>query len=199
MRGLRSFGVLLVVARALGAYCVLRRVASAPPATDAEKKDKAFAVEADKIEEFTVKSESGEQHDASARPAPTGRSSQPARAKPDAGGSVRHHVEPGDRSRFSASSTRTRPTSADYSLAQPRIEVAFKAAGKDHKLRDRPQDSARQRSLRPHRRPEARGADPVVRRHDLQSQDLRPARQGGADGQPRRDRLARRHHAGERR
>src|SRR6476620_5273505 len=59
MRGLRSFGVLLVVGLALGAYLYFVD-AKRPAGRDAEKKDKAFAVEADKIEEFTVTSEKGE-------------------------------------------------------------------------------------------------------------------------------------------
>src|SRR5215213_1432221 len=59
MKGLRSFGGLLVVLLALGGY--LYFVESKRPAgSDAEKKDKAFAIEADKVEEFTLKSESGE-------------------------------------------------------------------------------------------------------------------------------------------
>ena len=58
MRGLRSFGLMLVVLVALGGY--LYFVESKRPADSGEeKKDKAFAVEADKIDEFTVRNEAG--------------------------------------------------------------------------------------------------------------------------------------------
>jgi hypothetical protein len=59
MRGLRSFGGLLVALIALGGY--LYFVESKRPAgSEGDKKEKAFTVEADKIEELTIKSESGE-------------------------------------------------------------------------------------------------------------------------------------------
>ena len=81
MRGLRSFGGLLVVLLALGAY--LYFVESKRPAGgDVEKKDKAFAVESDKVEEFTIKSESSE-HTTVRKNGADWQIVQPAAAKPD--------------------------------------------------------------------------------------------------------------------
>ena len=131
MKGLRSFGGLLVILIALGGY--LYFVESKRPAGggDAEKKDKAFAIEADKVEEFTLKSESGER--TTVRKAGTDwQIVQPA-AKADAaevsgitsalaGLEIQRVIDdnPADVS--------------IYNLTQPRLEVTFKAAGKDHKL-----------------------------------------------------------------
>ncbi len=58
MRGVRSFLLLLVVAAGLGAY--LYFVESKRDPADADKKAKVFTVEADKIDELVVKSESGD-------------------------------------------------------------------------------------------------------------------------------------------
>jgi hypothetical protein len=59
MRGLRSFALLLVVAIGLGAYVYF--VEFKKPAGDAPaKKDKVFTVDADTIDEITVKSEAGD-------------------------------------------------------------------------------------------------------------------------------------------
>ena len=59
MRGLRSFIVLLVIAVGLGAYVYF--VESKRPADAGETRDKVFSgVEADKIEEIAIKSESGD-------------------------------------------------------------------------------------------------------------------------------------------
>src|SRR4051812_17847869 len=131
MRGVRSFAVLLIVGLALGGY--LYFVESKRPAgSDAEKKDKAFAVEADKIEEFTVTSEKGEKTTVRK----TGNDwqiAQPA-AKADAaevsgitsalaGLEIQRVIDenPGDVS--------------TYALKEPRLQVTFKAAGKEHTLR----------------------------------------------------------------
>jgi hypothetical protein len=130
MRGLRSFGGLLVVLLALGGY--LYFVESKRPAGgDAEKKDKAFAIEADKIEEFTLKSESGDR--TTVRKAGTDwQIVQPA-AKADA-------AEVAGITSALASLEIQRviddnPSDVSaYNLSQPRLEVAFKAGGKDHKL-----------------------------------------------------------------
>ena len=44
----------------------------------------------------------------------------------------------------------------EYGLDEPRVEVAFKSAGKEQQAADRPQDADRQRPLRQARRSEAR-------------------------------------------
>ncbi len=58
MRGVRSFLLLVVVGLGLGGY--LYFVESKRDPSDADKKEKVFKVESDKIDELTVKSESGE-------------------------------------------------------------------------------------------------------------------------------------------
>jgi hypothetical protein len=59
MRGLRSFVALLVILIALGAYLYFVE-SKRTPGDAADKKTKVFAVEADKIDEVTVRSESGD-------------------------------------------------------------------------------------------------------------------------------------------
>ena len=83
---------LLVILIALGGY--LYFVESKKPAgSDAEKKEKAFTVEADKIEEFTIKSESGER--TTLRKSGTDwQIAQPARRQAGLRRSIRHHLEP---------------------------------------------------------------------------------------------------------
>ena len=58
MRGLRSTGVLLVVFLGLAAY--IRFVDSGAPSSDAEIRDKVFALEPDAIVELRVRADSGE-------------------------------------------------------------------------------------------------------------------------------------------
>jgi Domain of unknown function (DUF4340) len=58
VRGLKSFLLLVVIALGLGAY--LYFVESKRQPGDADKKDKVFSVEADKIDEIAIKSELGE-------------------------------------------------------------------------------------------------------------------------------------------
>ena len=58
MRGLRSLIVLLVIALPLGWYAY--RDSTKPADSGEPKRDKVFSVEADKIEEISLKSESGE-------------------------------------------------------------------------------------------------------------------------------------------
>jgi uncharacterized protein DUF4340 len=131
MRGLRSFAGLLVILIALGGY--LYFVESKRPAGDeGPKRDKVFTVEADKIEEITVKSESGERTTLH-KSGSDWQIVQPVTGKPDsaevsgitsnlASLEVQRVIDenPGD--------------VAEYGLAQPRIEVTFKAGGKEHRL-----------------------------------------------------------------
>ena len=123
---------LLVILIALGGY--LYFVESKQPAGgDAEKKEKAFTVEADKIEEFTIKSESGER--TTLRKSGTRLADRAAgqHGKPDCG------EVSGITSNLSSLEVQRvideNPSDlTEYSLTQPRVEVAFKAGGKDHKL-----------------------------------------------------------------
>src|SRR5574338_961570 len=59
MRGLKSFGLLLVVAIGLGAYVYFVDMKK-PAGDEPAKKDKVFTVDADKIDEITVKAETGD-------------------------------------------------------------------------------------------------------------------------------------------
>jgi hypothetical protein len=131
MRGLRSFGALLVVMIALGAY--LYFVESKRPAGgDADKKEKAFTVEADKIEEFTIKSESGERTTVR-KSGSDWQIAQPGSGKPDSAevSGITSNLASLEIQRVIDEN----PTDlTQYNLAQPRVEVAFKASGKDHKL-----------------------------------------------------------------
>ncbi len=137
------------------------------------KKDKVFTVESDKIDELTVKSESGERTTLKK----TGTEWQivtPVAAQPD-GAAVS-----GLTSNLSTLELQRvieeNPTDlAEYGLAQPRLEVTFKAGGHGAPSPDRTQDARGDRPLRQARRPEACLSDPQLRRHDVQQDDLRPA------------------------
>ena len=194
MRGLRSFGGLVVILIALGGY--LYFVESKKPAgSDAEKKEKVFTVEADKIEEFTIKSESGERTTLRK----SGSDWQIAQApgvKPDSG------EVSGITSNLSSLEIQRvideNPSDlTEYGLTQPRVEVALQGRRQGSQAADRTEDAAGDRPLRAGRRPEEGLADSVVRGHHLQQDDLRSPRQSGPQGQPRRDRIAERHDAGE--
>ena len=58
MRGLRSLILLLVIALPLGWFAY--RDYQRPAGDDGPKKDKVFSVESDKIDDISIKSESGE-------------------------------------------------------------------------------------------------------------------------------------------
>jgi Domain of unknown function (DUF4340) len=130
MRGLRSFLVLLVVALGLGAY--LYFVESKREPGSADRKDKVFTVEADKIEEMTIKSESGDR--TTLRKSGTDwQIVQPVTTASDGAAAsglttnistleIQRIIEenPGDL--------------AEYGLAQPRIEISFKIGGQEHQL-----------------------------------------------------------------
>ena len=134
MRGLRTFGFLLVVLIGLGAYMYFVESKRDPTASD--RKDKVFTVEADKIEEITVKAENGDQTTLRksgndwqiVQPQVEGQSAQPDGAEVSGLTTNLSSLEvqriiddnPGDL--------------AEYGLAQPRLEVAFKVAGQERRL-----------------------------------------------------------------
>ena len=131
MRGLRSFVALLVIALGLGAYVYF--IESKRPASDGgEKRDKVFSVEADKIEEISVKSETGDRT--------TLRKSgsdwqivAPAATKPDSAevSGITSNLASLEVQRVIDEN----PSDVgEYGLAQPRVDVAFKAAGQQHTL-----------------------------------------------------------------
>lgn len=131
MRGLKSFGVMVVVLIGLGAYLYLVE-SKKTPGDDTPKKDKVFAVEADKIDEITIRSVSGDKTTLK-KNGTAWAIAQPADAKPDdsevsgitsnlASAEIQRVVEenPADLKEFG--------------LAEPRIDIAFKAAGKEQRL-----------------------------------------------------------------
>jgi hypothetical protein len=131
MRGLRSFAALLVVLIGLGAYLYFVE-SKRTPGDDEEKRDKVFAVEADKIDEITIKPVSGE-------PTTLRKSGndwqivQPAAARPDAG-----EISGLTSSLSSLEIQRVvdeqAPDLNEYGLEKPRLEVDFKSGGQEHKL-----------------------------------------------------------------
>ncbi len=130
MRGLRSLIVLLVIAIPLGWYAY--RDSTKPADSGEPKRDKVFTVEADKIEEISLKSESGER----TRLQKSGNEWKivaPAGAAPDANeiSSVASGIASLEMDRVIDENP---PDLKEYGLAQPRIEVAFKADGKEQTL-----------------------------------------------------------------
>jgi hypothetical protein len=130
MRGLRSFIGLLAILIALGAY--LYFVESKREPGDGEKREKVFTVASDAIEEVTVKAESGEQTTLK-KSGSDWQIVQPAALQPDSA------EVSGITSNLSTLEVQRviddKPADlAEYGLATPRVEIAFKAKGQDHKL-----------------------------------------------------------------
>ena len=129
MRGLRSLILLIVIAIPLGWFAYRD---SQKPADEGPKKDKVFAIEADKIEEIALKSESGER----TRLQKSGEGwivVAPASAEPDATevAGITSNLASLELERVVDENP---PDLKEYGLAQPRIEVSFKAGGKEHTL-----------------------------------------------------------------
>jgi hypothetical protein len=130
MRGLRSLIVLLVIAIPLGWYTW--RDSQRPASDDGPKKDKVFTVEPDKIDEISVKSESGER----TRLQKSGTEWKivaPASGQPDAGevSGLTSNLSSLELERVVDENP---PDLKEYGLAQPRIEVGFKSGGQEHTL-----------------------------------------------------------------
>jgi hypothetical protein len=131
MRGLRSFLGLLTILIALGAYLYFVE-SKRPPGGDQPAKEKVFAVESDTIEEVSIKAESGER--------------TTVRKAGDAWQIVEPAPGPADAAEVaglmsSLSSLEVQsivdenpPDLKEYGLAQPRLEVSFKAGGEQRTL-----------------------------------------------------------------
>jgi hypothetical protein len=130
MRGLRSLLILVVVAGALGWYTY--RDLHKPSDADEPKKDKVFAVEADKIEELTLKSESGERTQLQ-KSGNDWKIVSAAGAQPDANeiSGVTNGLASLQVERVVDENP---PDLKEYGLVQPRIEVSFKSGGKEQTL-----------------------------------------------------------------
>jgi len=131
MRGLRSFIGLLVVLIALGAYLYFVE-SKRTPGDDAEKKEKVFAVESEKIDEVTIRSESGET--TTLRKTDTEwQIVAPAAAPPDGAeiSGITTNLSTLEQQRVIEENP---GDLKEFGLAQPRVEVAFKSAGQEHRL-----------------------------------------------------------------
>jgi len=130
MRGIRSFLLLLVIGAGLGAY--LYFVESKRDPSDADKKEKVFTVESDKIDELVVKSESGERTTLKK----TGTDWQivaPVAAQPD-GAAVSGLTSNLSTLEIQRVIDEDAKDLGEYGLAQPRIEITFKSGGQEHGL-----------------------------------------------------------------
>jgi hypothetical protein len=130
MRGVRSFLLLLVVCGGLGAYLYFVESKRDPSAAD--KKDKVFSVEADKIDEMTIKSESGE-HTTLKKTGTEWQIVTPVAAQPD-GAAVSGLTSNLSTLELQRVIEEDPKDLAEYGLAQPRLEVTFKAGGTEHRL-----------------------------------------------------------------
>jgi hypothetical protein len=130
VRGLRGFILLLVIAAPLGWYAY--RDAKKGPVDDTPKHDKVFTVDAAKIDEIEIKSESGERTTLQ-RKGTDWTIVQPVAAAPDqaALSSITSNLASMEVQRV----IEENPTDvAEFGLTTPRVEVTFKAGGQQHKL-----------------------------------------------------------------
>src|SRR3954469_17026746 len=130
MKGLRSFLILVVVAAALGGYLYYD---SKPGSTAEKKQDKVFTdVNADKIDQVTIKSDKGETTTA-AKQGDKWQVTQPAAAPADEGelSGITSNLSTLEVSRVideQASDFK------QYGLEPARIEVAFREGGHERKI-----------------------------------------------------------------
>jgi hypothetical protein len=130
MRGVRSLIVLVVIAIALGWFTY--RDALKGPVDDSPDHEKVFTVEADKIDELQIKSEAGER--------------TTLRKKGTAWEIVEPTAAPSDQAAVSGITSNLASVEIqrvveenasdlkEFGLAEPRIEVAFKSGGQEHRL-----------------------------------------------------------------
>ncbi len=131
MRGLRSFVGMLAILIALGAYLYFVD-SKKTPGEDSEKRDKVFTVEAEKIEEISVKSESGERTTLKK----SGNDWQivaPGPAKPD-DAEVSGLTSNLSRLEIQRVIDENASDLTAYGLEPARVEVSFKADGKQQTL-----------------------------------------------------------------
>ena len=131
MRGLKSFALLLVAAIGLGAYLYFVE-SKRTPGGDLPKKDKVFTVEADTIDEVTIRSESGDRTTIR-RNGTDWQIVQPIAAQVDAAevSGITSNLSSVEIQRVIDESP---ADLKEFGLAEPRIQVTFKAGGKDQTL-----------------------------------------------------------------
>ena len=130
MRGLRSFIGLLAILVALGAYLYFVE-SKREPGGDGGK-DKVFGVESDAIGELTVRSESGDQTTLK-KTGTDWQIVQPATLQPDSAevSGIATNLASLEVQRVIDENP---PDLAEYGLAKPRVEIAFKAGEQEKKL-----------------------------------------------------------------
>ena len=132
MRGVRSFLILLVVALGFGAYLYFVEAKREP--SSGEKLPKVFAVEAEKIDELTVKSESG----TTTTVRKTGNEwkvVEPAGSAANADGQEVSGIATNLMNLEEQRLIEENPTDLGvFGLATPRIAITFKADGKEQTL-----------------------------------------------------------------
>ena len=186
MRGLRSLIVLLVIALPLGWYAYRD---STKPADSGRAEDRTRSSPSKRTRSRRSRSSPSPANGPGCRsPAPSGRSwRRPARRRIQR--DLQRHERTSPRSRCSASSTRTRRTSRIRpGAAAHRGGVQGRRQGAD--AAHRAEDATGDRPLRQARRRDEGVPDPVVSRVDLQPDDVRSARQGGAQDRSRQARCA---------
>jgi hypothetical protein len=119
-----------VVGLGLGGYVYF--VESKRDPSDTDKKGKAFAVEADKIDEITVKPESG-QPTTLRKTGTAWQIAQPESAEPD-GAEVTGLATNLSTLEVQSVVDENPGDLAEYGLAPPRIEITFKSGGQEHRL-----------------------------------------------------------------
>src|SRR3982750_2708425 len=129
MRGMR-FLILLVIAIPLGWYAYYD--SKKGPVDDTPKKDKVFSVEADKIDEIELKSESGD-HTTLRKKGNEWEIVQPITAASDqaAVSGITSNLASAEIQRVIDENP---PDLKEYGLDSPRVEVAFKANGQQRRL-----------------------------------------------------------------
>lgn len=131
MRGLRSFLGLLIILIALGAYLYFVE-SKRTPGDDGPKKEKVFSTEADKIEEISIKSESGER--TTLRKAGSAwQIVSPTTAKPD-DAEVSGLTTNLSSLEIQSVVDENASDLQQYGLADPRVQVTFKAGGQEQTL-----------------------------------------------------------------
>ena len=133
MRGVRSFVILLVVALGFGAYLYFVE-AKRDPMESGDTKEKVFTVDAEKIDELTIKPESGERTTLKkagtewqvVEPAASAAPADPAEAS-----GITTNLASLEQQRVIEENAQDL---APFGLATPRIEVSFKADGQQRTL-----------------------------------------------------------------
>ena len=130
MRGVRSFLVMLVALVAIGGYALYewKKV----PEDSGEKKDKVFTVETDKIDEISIKSESGERTTLK-KAGSDWQIVQPLTAKPDSSETSGLTSNLGS-IEIQRVIDENHGDLKEYGLDPPRVEVTFKIGGQERKL-----------------------------------------------------------------